>query len=91
MSLPQEGFLRLRQIIGDIRRGIPALIPVSRSTWYAGVASGRFPKPVHLGARTVAWRIIDIRALMDRLAARPREKLVVRRMRPAPKPKKSLR
>lgn len=63
-QLPESGFLRLPQIIGDIKRGIPAVIPVSKSTWWAGVASGRFPKPVKLGPRTTAWPVVSIRALI---------------------------
>jgi prophage regulatory protein len=39
-------------------------IPVSKSTWWAGVRSGRYPKPVKLGPRITAWRIEDIRALI---------------------------
>ena len=61
--LPESGFLRLPQIIGDKKRGIPAVIPVSKSTWWNGVAEGRFPKPVKLGPRTTAWRVEDIRAI----------------------------
>ncbi|MFG1362385.1 helix-turn-helix transcriptional regulator [Xanthobacter versatilis] len=38
-------------------------IPVSRSTWWAHVGS-RYPKPVRLGARAVAWRASDIAALV---------------------------
>lgn len=53
--------LRLRQIIGP-----GGLIPVSRATWYHGVANGRFPKPVKLGARAVAWRASDIAALVQK-------------------------
>ena len=52
------GFLRLKSVL--------ALIPVSRSSWYQGVADGRFPKPVKLGVRTSAWRVEDIRALIDK-------------------------
>lgn len=63
-QLPESGFLRLPQIIGDAKRDIPALIPVSKTTWWNGVASGRFPKPVKLGPRTTAWRVSDIRALI---------------------------
>lgn len=63
-QLPESGFLRLPHIIGDTKRGIPAVIPVSKSAWWAGVASGRFPKPVKLGPRTTAWRVSDIRALI---------------------------
>lgn len=39
-------------------------VPVSRSSWFAGVKSGRYPKPVQLGARAVAWRAEDIHALV---------------------------
>jgi prophage regulatory protein len=51
--LPKTGFLRLRQIIGCTKTisPIPALIPVSKSTWWAGVKTGRFPKPIKLGPR----------------------------------------
>lgn len=60
--LPQTGYLRLLQILGDKRTipPIPPIIPVSKSTWWAGVKIGRFPKPVKLGPRTTAWRVEDI-------------------------------
>ena len=66
-QLPSTGFLRLNQIIGNQKANpqIPAIIPVSKSTWWEGVNSGRFPKPVKLGPRTTAWRVEDIRALID--------------------------
>jgi len=63
--LPEIGYVRLPQIIGDSKRGIPAVIPVSRATWWAGVASGRFPAGVLLGPRTRAWSVESIRALVD--------------------------
>lgn len=65
--LPETGLLRLRQIIGDLnaKPPIPGLIPVCKSTWYAGVKEGRFPAPVRLGERVVAWRVEDIRALIE--------------------------
>jgi prophage regulatory protein len=70
-SLPSTGYVRLPQIIGDPTRGVPALIPVSRSTWWAGVKSGRYPQPTRaLGSRITAWSVDDIRALIDG-AARP--------------------
>ena len=68
-QLPETGFLRLRDIIGDRRATppIPAILPVGKSTWWQGVASGRYPAPVRtLGARITAWRVEDIRALIDR-------------------------
>lgn len=57
------GFLRLRHIIGDSKKGLQPLVPVSRSTWYAGVASGRFPKPIRLSEGVAVWRASDIHAL----------------------------
>jgi len=42
----------------------PAIIPVSKSTWWAGVKSGRFPQPVKLGPRITVWRVEDIRTLI---------------------------
>jgi prophage regulatory protein len=71
-GLPQTGYLRLSQIIGKPATqrapAIPALIPVCSSTWWNGVRSGRFPAPVKLGERTTAWRVEDVRALIERLA-----------------------
>ena len=66
-TLPETGFLRLPQIVGDSKAQppVPALIPVSRSTWWAGVKSGRYPRPVKLGPRITAWRVEDIRRLIE--------------------------
>lgn len=47
------------------RAAVPAIIPVKKSCWWAGVKSGRFPKPVKLGPRITAWRVEDIRALIE--------------------------
>jgi prophage regulatory protein len=60
-ALPTTGLVRLSRIIAP--RGP---IPVCKSTWWAGVRSGRFPKPVKLGPRITAWRVEDIRALIER-------------------------
>lgn len=70
-QLPATGYLRLAQIIGDPKAQppIPAIIPVGRSTWWAGVKSGRYPQPVRtLGLRITAWRVEDIRALIQHAA-----------------------
>ena len=65
-SLPETGFLRIKNILGDPKATppIPALIPVKKSCWWAGCKTGRFPKPVKLGPRVTAWRVEDIRALI---------------------------
>lgn len=52
-------FLRLREVL--------AMIPVSKSTWWAGVRAGRYPQSVKLSARTTAWRRIDIETLVSHL------------------------
>jgi predicted DNA-binding transcriptional regulator AlpA len=63
---PAPSFLRLRQVL--------VIIPVSKSTWWAGCKTGRFPKPVKLSPRTTAWRAEDIAALVECLAQTPEEK-----------------
>ena len=57
--LPVIGFVRLSSIIGP--KG-----PIPVATWWEGVKSGRFPKPVKLGPRITAGRFADIRALIER-------------------------
>ncbi len=56
----ESGFLRLPQVL--------QLIPVSKSTWWAGVKSGRFPKPIKMGERISVWRTEDIRKLIQELS-----------------------
>lgn len=59
-NFPTTGFVRLSAIIAP-----NGPIPVSKSTWWAGIKDGRFPKPVKLGQRITAWRVEDIRSLID--------------------------
>ena len=56
-NIPTTGFLSLPQVL--------ALIPISKSVWWEGCKTGRFPKPVKLGPRTTAWRAEDIAALVE--------------------------
>ena len=56
LTLPLEGYARLPQVL--------AAIPVSKSSWWAGCKSGRYPAPVKLGPRTTVWKVSDIRALI---------------------------
>lgn len=53
----QERFIRLPDVL--------KLIPVSRSSWWAGVKSGKYPKSVKLGLRTTAWRSSEIESLIQ--------------------------
>lgn len=59
-SLPDTGFLRLPEVL--------ALFPVSRSAFWAGIKDGRYPQPVKLSARCSAWRVEDVRDLIERYA-----------------------
>lgn len=70
-QLPETGFLRIDQIIGNSKSvpPLPPIIPIGKSTWWAGIKSGRFPKGIKLGPRTTAWRVEDIRTLLDALSA----------------------
>lgn len=65
-SIPETGFLRLAQILGNPRAKppIPPIIPISKSSWYAGIASGRYPKSVKLSRNTAVWKIEDVLALI---------------------------
>ncbi|WP_323012831.1 helix-turn-helix transcriptional regulator [Devosia sp.] len=63
-ELPATGFIRLSSILAPA-----GPIPVSKSTWWAGIKDGRFPRPVKLGPRITAWRVEDIRALIENGAA----------------------
>ena len=54
--LPETGFVRLPEVL--------KVFPVSKSTWWVGVKSGRYPKPVKLGPKMTAWRVEDIRELI---------------------------
>jgi|MTBAKMStandDraft_1061839.scaffolds.fasta_scaffold02049_7 predicted DNA-binding transcriptional regulator AlpA len=66
--LPTTGYLRLNQIVGDKKAGIAPIFPVSKSTWWAGVKSGRYPQPVKLSERCTAWKVEDVRALIEQTA-----------------------
>ena len=48
------------------RPGIPAIIPISRSSWFRGVKEGRFPPGVKLSGGITVWRVEDIRKLLER-------------------------
>jgi prophage regulatory protein len=68
-SLPEVGYIRLSQIIGNKKAGIPAILPIGRSTFLNGVREGKYPQPVKLSARSVGWKISDILELVEKLGA----------------------
>ena len=57
----RTGYVRLANILAPA-----GPLPISKSTWWAGVKVGRYPAAVKLGPRITAWRIEDILALMER-------------------------
>ncbi|MFA5262168.1 MAG: AlpA family phage regulatory protein [Candidatus Omnitrophota bacterium] len=81
--MPVNGFLRLHQIIGrrerkevpregkpplPARSAIPPIIPVSKSSWWDGVKTKKYPQPVKLGPNTTAWNVQDIRELVQKFS-----------------------
>jgi prophage regulatory protein len=44
-------------------------IPISKSSWFDGVKSGKYPKGYRLGARVTVWRSDDIDRLIERFTS----------------------
>jgi len=64
INYPYDSLLRLKQVL--------KIIPVSRSTWWAGVKSGRFPKPCKVSPRCTVWRASDIREFIEEITYKKR-------------------
>ena len=58
-----DPLLRLPQVL--------KIVPVSKSTWWAGVRTGKFPHPIKLGPRTTCWRQSDIVAFIQNAGTQP--------------------
>jgi prophage regulatory protein len=58
--LPDQAIIVLQDIL--------PLIPYGKSTWWAGIRSGRFPNGIKLGHNTTGWRVSDIRQLLEQLS-----------------------
>ena len=56
-QIPTTGFLRLHQIL--------EFFTISKSAWWKGCSTGRYPKPLKLGPRTTGWRAEDIKAFIE--------------------------
>ena len=57
-SIPETtGFMRLPQVL--------EVIPVSKSTWWAGIKTGRFPKPYRLSPGITVWRREDVMSVLQ--------------------------
>ncbi len=57
--LPETGYIRLHEVLN--------LIPIGKSTWWAGVKDGRFPRGIKIGPNITAWHVDDIRTLIEKL------------------------
>ena len=67
---PKTGLVRLSTILAPA-----GPIPVSKSTWWEGVRTGRFPQPQKLGPRTTVWRAEDILDLVNRHSGHSKSRL----------------
>jgi len=56
-GMPNDGYVRLPAIL--------AFLSISKTTFYSGIRSGIFPKPLKLSKRTSVWRALDIRQIVD--------------------------
>lgn len=54
---PPDAMLRLPQVL--------TLYPVGKSTWWAGIKDGRYPRGVKLSERTTAWKASEIYKLIE--------------------------
>ena len=55
--MENERLLRLKQVL--------EFVPISKSSWWAGVKSGKYPKPIKLGERTTCWRLSEVMTVID--------------------------
>lgn len=46
---------------------VTQILSISKTAWLNGVREGRFPRPVRLGPRSIAWRRADIENLVAEL------------------------
>ena len=58
-NLPEYSFIRLNQVL--------KILPISKSAWYLGVSTGKFPSPTKLGPRTAVYRLCDIKEILKDL------------------------
>lgn len=54
---PREGLVRLKTIL--------LYLPISASTWWSWVATGRAPVPIRLGSRTTCWAAREILRMIE--------------------------
>lgn len=60
-----EIYLRLPQILERL--------PISKSAWWVGCRTGKYPKPIKLGPKTTVWKASEINAFLEKLGAENEE------------------
>lgn len=68
-NLPDTGFIRQSQLVGNKSKGVTGVIPFSPATLWRKVSSGEFPAPVKLSAGVTAWKVEDVRAWIAKYSA----------------------
>ncbi len=61
------GFVRLDHVL--------EVYPVSRRTWYRGIAAGRYPQPVELSPNVKGWLVDDILELLSSVIEQRNQRL----------------
>ncbi len=57
----REKLLRLPQVL--------EIVPVCKSSWWAGIKAGKYPHGKKLGAKTTVWLESEIIALVERVTS----------------------
>jgi prophage regulatory protein len=57
--LPDEGFVRLPSVL--------SVLGISKSSFYAGIKSGKFPKGKLLSERCRVWPVSEVRNLLTQI------------------------
>lgn len=61
----QQVLLKIKQVL--------ELVPVGKTTLYKMIDAGKFPRPIRLSERAVAWRKSDILQWIDNLETTEKE------------------
>ena len=62
MPLQSEGLARLPTVL--------SFLGISKTSFMNGVKTGKYPRPIKIGPRTSAWRVEDIRSLINQIGGK---------------------
>lgn len=60
--LPDEGFVRLPSVLSVL-----SVLGISKTSFYAGIKSGKFPKGKLLSERCRVWPVSEVRDLLSQI------------------------